>query len=340
MREGEIMKNITKTLWKPVVAGIMSMALIFGAAACGNSAKVETTPSAEIIDEEIIIAEETGEATAEATDAATEAATAEATEAATADTATDSAAAQTFDNVTIKVGATPTPHQEVLESIQSDLAAQGIILEIVPFTDYQLPNAALNDGSLDANYFQHKPFLDKYNEENKTDLISLGAIHYEPMGLYPGKTKTIAELQEKAVIVVPNDPSNEARALQLLADNGVIELKEGVGINATIRDITKNDKNIEFKEIDAAQVAMSLQDVDMAVINSNFALSSGLNPSTDPIASEKADSEAAKSYANVIAVRAADAERPELKALVDALKSDKTKALIVEKYQGAVLPMD
>lgn len=331
------MKNVTKKLLKPVFAGMMSIALVFSAAACGSSTS-ETSPSAEIIED--IVVEETAEATTEATEAATEAATEEATVSTTETAATDSAATQTFDNVTIVVGATPTPHQEILESIQSDLAAQGITLEIVTFTDYQLPNAALNDGSLDANYFQHQPFLDKYNEENKTDLVSIGAIHYEPMGLYPGKTKTIDELQEKAVIVVPNDPSNEARALQLLADNGIIELKEGVGINATVRDITNNPKNIEFKEIEAAQVAMSLQDVDMAVINSNFALAAGLNPSSDPIASEKADSEAAKSYANVIAVRAADAERPELKALVAALKSDKTKQFIIEKYQGAVLPMD
>ncbi|MDF2542669.1 MAG: hypothetical protein K0S47_2387 [Herbinix sp.] len=238
----------------------------------------------------------------------------------------------------IVVGASTTPHAEILEQAKEALKAAGYELEIVEYVDYVQPNLALQSGDLDANYFQHLPYLDQFNEENKTDLISAGIIHYEPYGLYPGKTATVDALEDGAQIAVPNDASNEARALLLLEAEGLITLKEGAGINATKNDIAENPKNLDIVEIEAAQLARSLADVDMAVINGNYAIEAGLNVAKDAIATESKDSVAADTYGNIIAVKKGDETREEIKALLEALQSDTVKKFIEDTYEGAVVP--
>jgi len=260
-----------------------------------------------------------------------------ATESASASAGT-SASADTTANKVIKVGASPTPHAEILAQAKAILAKQGYDLQVVEFTDYVQPNVALSDGDIDANYFQHKPYLDDYNKQNGTDLVSMAAIHYEPLGLYPGKTKAIADLKDGAQIAVPNDTTNEARALLLLQANGLITLKADAGFTATVNDIEKNDKNLKIVEVEAAQIPRSLQDVDMAVINGNYALSAGIDVSS-AIAKEEKDSDAAQTYANIIAVRKGDETREDLKALVAALQSAEVTKYINDTYKGAVVPM-
>lgn len=240
--------------------------------------------------------------------------------------------------VTVKVGATAVPHQEILETIVEDLKAEGVDLQIVPFDDYPLINPATDNGELDANYFQHTPYLDNYNVTNNGSLVPMGNIHYEPLGLFPGKVATVEELQDGATIAVPNDTSNEARALLLLEAQGLIKLKEDAGLNATPIDIVENPKNIKIEELDAAQVARSLPDVDMAVINGNYALQAGLNAATDAIAIEAADSLAGSTFANILVVKDGNQDKPELQAVLKALQSEKTKQFIEEKYQGSVVP--
>lgn len=243
----------------------------------------------------------------------------------------------TDDNV-IVVGASPTPHAEILEVVKDKLADEGYDLEIQEYTDYVTPNQALYDGDLDANYFQHLPYLEDYNEENGTDLVSVGTVHYEPFGIYAGKTETIEELADGATIAVPNDTTNEARALLLLQDNGLITLKDGVGLQATVNDIVENPKNLEIVELEAAQLARSLPDVDLAVINGNYAIDAGLDVN-DALAIEDAESEAAQAYANVIAVRAEDENSAKIQALIKALQSDEVEEFINSEYNGAVLPL-
>ena len=249
-----------------------------------------------------------------------------------------SASANTTGSKVIKVGASPAPHAEILAQAKTILAKEGYDLQIVEFTDYVQPNVALTDGDIDANYFQHKPYLDDYNKQNGTDLVSMAAIHYEPLGLYAGKTKSIADLKDGAQIAVPNDTTNEARALLLLQTNGLITLKADAGFTATVNDIEKNDKNLKIVEVEAAQIPRSLQDVDMAVINGNYAISAGLDVSS-AIAKEEKDSDAAKTYANIIAVRKGDETREDLKALVAALQSAEVTKYITDTYKGAVVPM-
>lgn len=239
----------------------------------------------------------------------------------------------------IKVGASPAPHAEILAVIKDALAEQGYDLQVTEFTDYIQPNAALASGDLDANYFQHQPYLDQYNEQNGTDIISVGAIHFEPLGIYPGKTKTLDALKDGAQVAVPNDATNEARALLLLQDQGLITLKADAGINATKNNVDSNPKKLDIIEVDAAQLARSLPDVDIAVINGNYAIEAGLNVSTDALASEKADSLAATTYANIVAVRSGDKDRAELKALAAALQSDDVRTFINDTYKGAVVPV-
>lgn len=238
----------------------------------------------------------------------------------------------------IVVGASITPHAEILEVAKGVLASKGFELEIVEYNDYVQPNLALDYGDLDANYFQHQPYLDQFNEERGLDLISVAKIHYEPFGLYPGKTKTLDDLKEGAQIAVPNDGTNEARALLLLEAQGLIKLAEGVGMDATINDIVENPKNLVIYEIEAAQLARSLQDVDIAVINGNYAIQAELNVSKDAIAVEDQDSLAAETYGNVIAVRKGDENREEIKALIEALTSDEVREFIESTYEGAVVP--
>lgn len=238
----------------------------------------------------------------------------------------------------IVVGASTTPHAVILEQARPILEAEGYELEIIEYQDYVQPNLALDSEDLDANYFQHQPYLDQFNEENGTELVSAGIIHYEPYGIYPGKTASLDALSDGAQIAVPNDASNEARALLLLEANGLIRLKEDAGLSATKNDIIENPKNIDIIEIEAAQLARSLKDVDMAVINGNYAIEAGLNVAKDAIAFEDKDSIAAETYGNIIAVKAGNEAREDIKALVAALKSDAVKKYIDDTYQGAVVP--
>ena len=238
----------------------------------------------------------------------------------------------------IKVGASITPHAEILRSVSDELEKQGYKLEVVEYNDYIIPNTALESGELDANYIQHLPYLEDFNKENGTDIVSVADIHYEPFGIYAGKSDSLENLKEGAVIAVPNDTTNEARALLLLQDQGLIKLKENAGLTATVKDIAENPKNFEIKELEAAQVPKALQDVDVAAINTNYALEANLKLS-DALASEGADSLAAKTYANIIAVKEGNENAEKIKALIDAVKSEQVKKFIEDKYDGAVVPI-
>lgn len=237
------------------------------------------------------------------------------------------------DDKTIKVGASPTPHAEILEAAQPLLEEKGYKLEIVEYDDYVLPNDGLADGSLDANYFQHIPYLEATISEKDYDLTYCAKVHIEPMGIYSNKIKSLDDIEEGAKVSVPNDSTNEARALQLLAANGLIEVKEGELVTA--KDITKNPKNLEIVEVDAAQVPSTLDDVAIAVINTNFALNVGLNPTKDAIVIESSESP----YVNIVAIRTEDKDSEKIKALTEALNSDEVKKFIEEKYQGAIVPV-
>lgn len=236
------------------------------------------------------------------------------------------------DDKTIKVGASPTPHAEILEVAKPLLKEKGYELELVEFDDYVLPNTSLAEGELDANYFQHVPYLEEMNKEKDLKLTYTSKIHIEPMGIYSEKHDKLDDLKDGAKISVPNDATNEARALQLLAENGIIEVGDKELI--TVKDITKNPKNIEIVEIDAAQVPSTLQDVDFAVINTNFALNFNLNPTKDALAIESSDSP----YANILACREDNKEDEKVKALTEALTSDEVKSFIEEKYKGSIVP--
>lgn len=238
----------------------------------------------------------------------------------------------------IKVGASITPHAEILRAASDELEKQGYKLEVVEYNDYIIPNTALESGELDANYIQHLPYLEDFNKENGTHIVSVADIHYEPFGIYAGKSDSLKNLKDGAVIAVPNDTTNEARALLLLQDQGLIKLKENAGLTATVKDIVNNPKNFDIRELEAAQVPKALQDVDVAAINTNYALEANLKLS-DALASEGADSLAAKTYANIIAVKEGNEKAAKIKALVDAVKSDKVKKFIEDKYEGAVVPV-
>ncbi|HHX11512.1 MAG TPA: ABC transporter substrate-binding protein [Clostridiales bacterium] len=238
----------------------------------------------------------------------------------------------------ILVGASITPHAEILEQVKPILEKAGYKLTVKEYTDYVQPNLALDSGDLDANFFQHQPYLDGFNEERHTKLVSIAKVHYEPFGIYPGKTKSLDELAEGALITVPNDTTNEARALLLLEQEGLIKLKEDAGLKATINDIIENPKNLDILEVEAAQLAISLQDVDMAVINGNFAIQEGLKP-TDALAVEDEQSLGSETFGNVIVIRVGDEDREDLKALVDAIMSDEIRDYINDTYQGAVVPL-
>lgn len=238
----------------------------------------------------------------------------------------------------IVIGASITPHAEILEVAKGVLATKGYELDIKQYTDYVQPNLALDAGDLDANFFQHQPYLDQFNEDRDLELVSVAVVHYEPFGIYPGKAKTIEDIKDGAEIAIPNDGTNEARALLLLEAQGLIKLAEGIGMKATVIDIVENPKNLEIHEIDAAQLTRSLQDVDIAVINGNFAIQAGLNVAKDAIVVEDKDSIAAITYSNVIAIRKGDEDRDEIKALVEAVTSDEVKEYIESTYEGAVVP--
>lgn len=242
------------------------------------------------------------------------------------------------DPHTIVVGASVTPHAEIIEQVRDLLKAKGFELEIVEFTDYVMPNTALEDGDLDANFFQHKPYLDDFNANNGTHIVSVAAIHYEPFGIYPGKTASLEELADGAQIAIPNDGTNEARALLLLEANGLITLKEGAGFTATKLDIVENPKNLEIVEMEAAQLPRTLADVDMAVVNGNYALEAGLSIA-DALATEAVESESAQTYANIVVVKEGNEENAAVKALCEALQSEQVKSFIEEKYEGAVVAL-
>ena len=253
----------------------------------------------------------------------------------------EAASEETTDlaGTTLKVAASPTPHAEILNAAKDILAEQGITLEVVEFSDYVQPNLVTESGEVDANYFQHTPYLDSFNEENGTHLVSVGAVHYEPFGIYPGKSDDLANIADGATIAVPNDTTNEARALQLLAAQGLITVRDGAGLTATVNDITENPHNLQIKEIEAAQLPRTVQDVDFAVINGNYAMEAGFSVGTDALAIEDASSEAAQTYANVLVVKEGNENDPAIQALYAALTSDTIKDFINNTYDGAVVPI-
>lgn len=300
---------------KKTLAILLALALCLALAACGGSAS--SSPAAD--------------------------------SAAPADSAAAPAsAAQPAETVTLKVGASPAPHAEILGHAEEMLKERGIALEIVQFDDYVIPNTALDEGSLDANYFQHLPYLTNFNAERGLTLVSAGAIHYEPLGVYAGKSNDLVNVPEGAVIGIPDDATNGGRALLLLQEQGVLKLKDGIDLN-TFRNaesinfteydgIAENPHNVKIEALTAANLPAALPDLDFAVINGNYALPAGI--ANLQLAAEDASGEAAQVFANVVAVRAGDEERPEIKALIEVLKSDDMKAWITENYQGSVLPAE
>lgn len=244
------------------------------------------------------------------------------------------------DDKTITVAASETPHSEILEQAKPILEKEGYDLEVTVFDDYVQPNEVVESGDFDANYFQHIPYLDSFNEEKGTHLVNAGGIHYEPFGIYPGTKDSLDDLEDGDTIAVPNDTTNEARALLLLQDNGIITLKDGVGLEATVNDIEENPHNVEIVELAAEQVARVADETAYIVLNGNYALQAGYSVAKDALAYEKSDSEAAKTYVNVIAVKEGNENSDKIKALVAALKSDEIKDFINEKYDGAVIPFD
>ena len=293
--------------------GVIAAAFLAAAAltACGGSKPAETT------------AAETGAEAAETTAAEAESREAE---------------AKTDDLKELTVGASPAPHAEILEAAREELAKKGYDLKIVEYTDYVQPNLALDAGDLDANYFQHLPYLEQFNEERGTKLVSAGKIHYEPFGIYAGKTATLDALADGAKVAVPNDATNEARALLLLEAQGLLKLADGAGLKATKTDIVENPKSLDILEVEAAQVPRSLPDVDIAVINGNYAIEAGLKVS-DALAVEASDSEAATTYGNVVAVQEGKEDDEKTKALIEALTSDAVKEYMEQTYEGAVVPL-
>ncbi len=237
--------------------------------------------------------------------------------------------------VTLKVGATPVPHAEILEIIKPLLAKQNIDLQIVEFSDYVQPNMALNDKELDANFFQHEPYLTNFISEHKNmKLKNAGGVHVEPMGIYSRKIKKLDELKNGAQIAIPNDPTNGGRSLILLQKAGVLKLKDGTGVKATVQDIVSNPKNVKIQEVEAAQVPRTMEDVDAAVINTNFAMQAQLVPTKDAMFMEDKTSP----YVNILTVREGDEKRPEIQTLLKALQSKEVKDFINEKYKGAIVP--
>jgi len=243
-------------------------------------------------------------------------------------------------NTKLTVGASATPHAEILEAAKPILAEKGIDLEIVIFDDYVQPNLQLEAGDLDANYFQHIPYLENFNEEQGTHLVNAGGIHYEPFGIYPGTKSSLDDIAEGDTIAVPNDTTNEARALLLLQDNGILKLKDGAGLTATVLDIEENPYNIEILELEAAQVPRVKDEVAYVVLNGNYALDAGFSVAKDALSYEKSDSDAAKTYVNIIAVKEGNENSEKIQALVAALKSDTIRQYINDTYDGAVVPFD
>ena len=299
---------------KKLISATLAASLALSLAACGSSASTDSVA------------------------ASSEAASTEST-AASSEAAESTAETSELAGTTLKVAASPTPHAEILNVAKEILAEQGIDLEVVEFSDYVQPNLVTESGEVDANYFQHTPYLDSFNEENGTHLVSVGAVHYEPFGIYPGKSDDLANIADGATIAVPNDTTNEARALQLLAAQGLITVRDGAGLTATVNDITENPHNLQIKEIEAAQLPRTVQDVDFAGINGNYAMEAGFSVGKDALATEDASSEAAQTYANVLVVKEGRENDPAIQALYAALTGDKVKDYINSTYDGAVVPI-
>lgn len=241
----------------------------------------------------------------------------------------------------VKVAASTTPHAEILAQAKEAMAAKGYDLQVTEFADYVQPNMVVESGDFDANYFQHINYLNSFNAEQKTHLVNAGSIHYEPLGIYPGKESDLSKISEGATIAIPNDTTNEARALLLLEENGLITLKKGVGINATVLDIEKNPKKLEFIELESAQISRMVGEVAFVVLNGNFALQAGLNVKDDAVASENSESEVIQQqHVNIIAVKEGNEENAAIKALVEVLKSDEIVKYINDTYGGSVIPFD
>ena len=304
-----------------VTAAVLAAASIAG---CSGNKAAETTAAETTAAETTAAESSAAETTAEET-------TAE-------ETTAEETTASSGELQKIVVGASPAPHAEILKAANDVLKEKGYELEIKEYVDYIQPNLALESGDLDANYFQHLPYLESFNKENGTNLVSAGAIHYEPFGVYAGKTTSLDELQDGATIAVPNDTTNEARALLLLEAQGLIKLKEDAGLTATKNDIVENPKNLQLYEVEAAQLPRVIGDVDVAVINGNYAIEAGYKVS-DALAVEASDSLAATTYGNVVAVRAGEENDPAIQALIEALTSDEVKAFIESTYDGAVVPL-
>lgn len=300
---------------KKALALILTATMMTGLlTACGSTETTETT-----------------EATEEVT---------ETEEAAVEETADTDAEEETGDLEVITVAATAVPHAEILEAAKPYMEELGYELEITVFDDYVQPNEVVEAGDILCNYFQHTPYLDSYNEERGTHLVSVGGIHYEPFGIYGGTESDLSNVPDGADIAIPNDTTNEARALLLLQDNGLLTLSEDAGIDATIADIVENPYNINFVEMEAAQVSKVLDEVAFAVINGNYALDAGLNAQTDALAAETSDSLAAQTYVNVLVVKEGNEDNAGVQALLQVLKSDEIKQFIEETYEGAVVPFE
>lgn len=237
-------------------------------------------------------------------------------------------------NTTLRVGATPVPHAELLNAVKDKLAKEGVDLKIVDFTDYVTPNLALADGEIEANFFQHKPYLDKFCEEKGLKLVSAGGIHVEPIGVFSEKLKSLEDIPNKAVVAIPNDPSNGGRALILLHNAGLITLNDPTNLYATEFDIVKNPKKLKFKTLEAAQLPRVLKDVDLAVINGNYALEAGLSPVEDALLIEGKESP----YANIVAVREGEEKKEDIVKLMNALQSPEIVKFINDNYKGGVVP--
>lgn len=300
---------------KKLISATLAASLALSLAACGSSASTDSVA------------------------ASSEAASTEST-AASSEAAESTAETSELAGTTLKVAASPTPHAEILNVAKEILAEQGIDLEVVEFSDYVQPNLVTENGEVDANYFQHTPYLDSFNEENGTHLVSVGAVHYEPFGIYPGTKSSLDDIAEGDTIAVPNDTTNEARALLLLQDNGILKLKDGAGLTATVLDIEENPYNVEILELEAAQVPRVKDEVAYVVLNGNYALDAGFSVAKDSLAYEKSDSDAAKTYVNVIAVKEGNENSEKILALVGALKSDAIRQYINDTYDGAVVPFD
>lgn len=294
---------------KKLISATLAASLALSLAACGSSASTDSVAASS---ESTAASSAAAESTAETSELA---------------------------GTTLKVAASPTPHAEILNAAKDILAEQGIDLEVIEFTEYVQPNLVTESGEVDANYFQHKPYLDGFNVEHGTHLVSVGPVHYEPLGIYPGKSSDLENIADGATIAIPSDTTNEARALQLLATQGLITVRDDAGLTATINDITENPHNIKFEEIEAAQLPRTVQDVDFAVINGNYALAAGFSVNNDALATEDASSEATQTYANILAVKEGRENDPAIQALYAALTSDKIKDYINSTYDGAVVPI-